>query len=349
MWCTQCGKQLPDNADFCSECGSKTKKPVQSTIHPIKETQSISSDKKSFRLTISLVIIALVIFIGLFAIIKGLLSKEGPAEKLINSAIRTVFNGTEFSIAGYESDDQYSSDNLYIDGFITITADDKYAEFFADVSFDGENIAFASTLDNNTIKAYINDYYYGFETESINLKQFGVKGELIFELAQYLSKKDLTSVDFEKIIEEVDVLEFVEDYIEPKDIDNALKSVIKALDKNADECLGFEKDGDIYSYDIDVYDTIIIALEATEKYFVDEDDYEELMDYVKDAKSDIKEELGDVEIRVEFDNKFISEIEIEVHAEYENSTISLEFKNTGDCDEKIDGQYLDGSFGRYGY
>lgn len=349
MWCVQCGKQLPDNADFCSECGSKTKKTTQTVVNPVKATQSMPSYKKNIKLRIALIIAALAILIGLIAIIKGLLSKEGPAERLINSAIRTAFNGTEFSIAGYESYDQYSDDNLYLDGFISITTGDKYAEFFANVSFDGENIVFASTLDNNTLKACINDYYYGFDTESINLKQFGIKGDLIFELANYLSKNDLTTVDFEKLIEEVDVLEFVEDFIEPKDIDNALKAVIKALDRNAEECLGFEKDGDVYTYDIDVYDTLVIALEATEKYFVDEDDYEELMDFLKDIKQEIKEEIDSIEISVEFNGKYISEIETDFRSEYEDLTFSIEFSNTGECDEEIDGQYLDGSYGRYGY
>lgn len=330
MWCDQCGKELPDNADFCAECGAKmTKSPNHSDetdMFNIGEESladvPVASKKKS-TVIVTFVAVA-VIAVLLIALLVKLIKGDGPAEKLVNSTLKTVANGSEFTLSL-----KLGEESMKMSGFINVNPDEELIELYYEEKGEDAPDKRAFYLDGNKVGVY--SYNGVYDYESAAEQKVEVDEEVFFKFIKDISKKDFKKLDFEYYLDEMDLLDYIEDYVEPKDIDNAVEAVLKALDKNAEDCLGFEEDGDTYIYDIDVYDTIIVCLEAVEKYAVDEDDYEDLMDLVDDSKKTLKA-IPNIEFEVIFDGKYISEIE----AEFDGVKFSLALENVGECEEELD-------------
>lgn len=330
MFCDNCGKELPDDSDFCSECGTKL---VKSPNHADETDMFDMSDaflesvpkesrKKSTAVVgvVAVLVFALLIITILVKVFRG----DGPASKLIHSVQRTVFSdGAEYKIRVSDADETYT-----IKGFYTIDSKNESAVFYAEYAEEEGTDILAFQIDNGRFGYYEYDSLYGYSEVSNEKLPKSVDTELFFELIAELGKKDIEKIDFEMYLDEFDLLDYVEDYIEPEDINKAVSAVLKALDKNAEDCLGFEKDGKTYTYEIDVYETLTVCLDAVEKYAADEDDFEDLRDEIEENKKTIKA-IPDIEIEVTFDGKYISEITI---SDYFVITV----ENAGKCDETLD-------------
>jgi hypothetical protein len=166
-----------------------------------------------------------------------------------------------------------------------------------------------------------------------------VDPDFLFDTIKDLGKKDITKLDYEGIIEELE-MDDIEDYIEADDMGKAVGAVLKALDKNAKDCMGYEKKGKTVTYDIEVYDTMMVAVEALEKYFVDEDDYEELVEGLEDAEDYLKD-MDNIEIEIVKDGKYISEITIDAG---KDAQIKIELSDVNKVKEEIDEDIIDDMF-----
>ena len=344
MFCDKCGKELPENAAFCDNCGEK----ITMSPNHVDETDMFDMGQKALedvpvknrkRSTMVVGVVAVLVFAVLIvAILVKIFGGNGASTKLVDAAQDTVMNGAEFKIK-VKVDDEES----VITGFYTIDTKNSTAEIAYKKTY--QNYYDEEIVDEIALRMEEDDIYiydamsYDGEQEYENANKYSLKdlkkeqdidvdSELIFGLLKDLSKKDIEKIDYEKWLEEFDVVDYIEDYIEPKDVNKAVEAVLKALDKNAEECLGYEKDGNTVSYDIDVYDTLMVAVEAIEKYMVDEDDYEDLMDLIKDNKSYIKE-IDNIEAEITYDGKYISEVVIKVS----DTEIEITFENIGKCDE----------------
>ncbi len=340
MWCDQCGKELPDNADFCAECGAKmTKSPNHSDETDMFNVGEDSlkdvpvSSKKKSTVIVSFIAVA-VLAVLLVALLVKIFKGDGPAEKLVNSTLKTVANGSEFTVTVKIGDD-----SVKYSGFINVNSKEELIQLYLEEKGEDKSDKRAFSIDGNQFGVY--SYNAVWDYESAAQQKLEIDEEVFYQFIKDISKKDFKKLDFEYYLDEMDLLDYIEDYVEPKDIDNAVEAVLKALDKNAEDCLGFEKDGDTYSYDIDVYDTIIVCLEAVEKYAADEDDYEDLMDFVDDNKKDLKD-ISNIEFEVTFDGKYISEIE----AEFDGVKVSVALENVGKCEEELDKDITDAIKGK---
>lgn len=337
MYCDNCGKELPDDSDFCTECGTRlTKSPNfadETDMFDMSDASLENVPKESRKKSTVIVgVIAVLVFaLLIITVLVKLLKGDGPASKLVHGAQKTVFSeGAEFTIK-ISSEDETAK----IKGFYTIDSKDENAVLYCKYEDEDGIEECAWIIDNGRLGFY--DYVEKRDsTEASNEKiPKSVDTELIFQLVAELGKKDIEKLDFEEYLDELDLLDTVEDYIEPKDIDKAVAAVLKALDKNAEDCLGVEKDGKTYTYKIDIYDTLMVCLDAVEKYAADEDEFEDLRDEIEDNKKYIKG-LPDIEFEVTYDGKYISEIKFSSNSFFMTGDVTITFENVGKCDETLD-------------
>lgn len=337
MICESCGTALPDETNLCPNCGAiLTKSPnhVDETDMFDMSNESLDKVPKESRnksTAIVGVVAILVVAVLVIAIVMKIVNKDGASSKLVHGAVKSVTSsGAEFKITAKED-----GDKVTVKGFYTIDHEDNELVFYVSlVDEDDDKTELAYKLDEKSYYAYRSYYDYWYEEDVERCYKYKIPSkvdtELVFKLLGELSKKNIEKIDWEYYLDEFDLIDEIEDYIEPKDINKAMAAVLKALDKNAKDCLGYKKDGDTYSYKIDVYDTLMVALDAVEKYAADEDDFEDLKDAVKDSKRYIKK-IGDIEFKVVYDGKYISEIEFE----FGDIEIELTLENVGECDETL--------------
>lgn len=341
MFCDKCGKALPDNADFCDGCGEK----ISMSPNHVDETDmfdvgsaSLADVPAKSRTKSSIIVsaIAVIVFVVLIvAILVKIFGDNGAATKLVHGVQETVMSGgAEYSVKIEDGEDKES-----FEGFFTVKADEQAAEF----SYEVDEGTVVYRIEEDEIFYYVNDKEYD-ESQAIKFDlgdfedyiDFNLDSELIFDFVKELGKKDIEKLDYEKWLEEFDLTDYIEDFVEPEDVDNALEAVLDALDKNAEDCLGYEKDGDTHFYDIDVYDTVVVAVEAIEKYVVDEDAYEDLVDYIDDNKKFIKD-IDNVELEVTYDGKYITEAVVKLG----DMEVEITLENIGECDESYKGDIED--------
>ena len=101
MYCKNCGKEIPDDSNFCQHCGSNLKK--EDSIIPQEEKPSDSVAKSESKARTAGIIIA-VILVGLMVVMLPFLvlkcsadSRNSSSWKTTNSDI-TIANDTSFSL-----------------------------------------------------------------------------------------------------------------------------------------------------------------------------------------------------------------------------------------------------------
>ncbi|MGN0166374.1 MAG: zinc-ribbon domain-containing protein [Lachnospiraceae bacterium] len=349
MFCEKCGQALPNDADFCPQCGTHL---VKSPNHPDETDmfnvgqESMKDVPKESRKKSTLIVVIIAVLVGIIltaaiivkvlggsgAISNKLLAGKTPASNLIHSAQKTVFSkGASFDISG-----EVCGTPITGEGFFTADTKENRLEAYLSV-YDME---FVITFDGE-IFAMLQMEEDGYsDVDKVEIDEFHIDGEALFGLWKELGDKNIEKLDFDKWIDELGLDEVIDidDYIETGDISKALEAVLKALDDNAEDCLGFEKDGDTCSFDINIYDALNVCIDALEPYVADEDVYDEICDMIKDNKSEIND-FGNLEIEVKYDGECISEITVVMEAFNLNIEILLEDVN--DCDKSLDSDYID--------
>ncbi len=330
MFCDKCGAELPDSADFCTECGAKLAKSpnfVDETDMFDMSDSSLEKVPKESRKRSSVVvgIAAVIVFLVLVvAVVMKIINRDGAASKLVHGIQRTVLSsGAEFEIRlKADGESQKAKGSYGIDG----------KEGLMVYSLDMNDTDYVIAIEDGDFYLYVaNDNYdEPLAANKGDLDDFD--SELFFDLVSDLGKKDLEKVNWEKYLEEFDLDREIDDYIEPKDIGPAINDVLKALDKNAEDCLGMSRDGDTYSFDIDLHDTVEVILDAVEKYAADEDDFDDLRDEFEDYSEEAEDELGNIEFEVVFDGKYISSISFEA----DEVKAEISFENIGKYEGSLD-------------
>ena len=328
MFCEKCGNEIPNDAVTCPSCGAAT-----GVTGSDATTVSLDAPKKNNLLPIIAIagggVLVLIILVVLAVVVFGGNGKVSGTVDDLQATIGSKGAEFEFSMEGEGFDDSK------LEGWYTLNTSKQ--EVSSEFEVSGMEMFFA-----------VREGEYGVYSEYAGQEMVksgdvedvvDVDPEFLFDTIKDLGSKDITKLDYEAIIEELE-LEDVEDYIEPKDMGKAVGAVLKALDKNAEDCMGYEKKGDTITYDIEVYDTLVVAVEALEKYFVDEDDYEDLVDALDDSKSYLKK-MENIEIEIVKDGKYISEITIESGKE---AKIKLKLSEVNKVKEEIDEDIIDEMF-----
>ncbi len=277
----------------------------------------------------SIALAVLVIFLLTNAIGGG---KVSDTVEDIQSVISS--NGAEFKVTINEGRRTTKYKGWY-------TLDTKKQEAYGEISLSNSDITFAIQDGEIGIYTETNRDEDGF---SEDLDKF-IEPDLFFDTLNKLGNKDITSLDYEEILDGIDFKQLglpsklIEQFIDSEDIADALEAVLKVLDENAEECLGYEKDGDTITYDIEPYDTLNLILETLEPY-IDEDIYDELKDELRSEKKYLNK-MDNIDVEIVMDGKFISEVSVEIE---DIMDIYIELSDVDNADKEIDEDILDEMF-----
>ena len=327
MFCEKCGKEMPNDAVVCPECGAPTGVTANAATG---EVLSTDAGKKNLLPIIGIAAGGVVVVILLIVLLSKVLGGGGKVSGTvedIQAVIGSKGAAFEISVEGEEVDD------AKVEGWYTLNTGKQKVD--ASVEMSGMEMFYA--VRDGEAGMYM-EMGGEEQSESVDIDDFA-DPDFLFDTIKDLGKKDITKLDYEGIIEELE-LDDVEDYIAADDMGKAVGAVLKALDKNAEECMGYKKKGKTVTYDIEVYDTLVVVVEALEKYFADEDYYEELVEGLEDAEDYLKE-MDNIEIEIVKDGKYISEITIDAG---EDANIKIELSDVDKVKEEIDEDILDEMF-----
>lgn len=169
MFCSKCGKEIPENTNFCSHCGAQQGGAVNE-----KPSKNKNDKKKSPKTVIlSLVIVLAFYLLGRCAIAPAMLSDEDDTNSGSNNQ-SNVTADQDFTVDEEDQEDDIVSDNnssadnsAYTDIFMSRNIVDMTSIFtsldtmaFASVSDEGTVEKLEYAYEDDTIKEFVNVVYY---------------------------------------------------------------------------------------------------------------------------------------------------------------------------------------------
>ena len=166
MFCSKCGKEIPENTNFCSHCGAQQGDTVSE-----KSSEKKNEKKKNPKTVIlSLVVVLAVYLLGRFAIAPAMLSDKDDtnAGSGNSSGVSVDSDFTKEDEGDVVSDNNSSADNsAYTDIFMSRNIVDMSSIFttmdtvaFANVSDEGTVEKLEYAYENDAIKEFVNVVYY---------------------------------------------------------------------------------------------------------------------------------------------------------------------------------------------
>lgn len=164
MFCSKCGKEIPENTNFCNHCGAQ-----QGGAVGEKPSQKKNEKKKKPKtIILSLVVVLAVYLLGRFAIAPAMLSDEDDTNAGSNQSGIDV-NKNELEDDNNEvSDHNSSADNsAYTDIFMSRNIVDMSSIFttmdtaaFANVDDEGTVEKLEYAYEDDSVKEFVNVVYY---------------------------------------------------------------------------------------------------------------------------------------------------------------------------------------------
>lgn len=352
MKCNHCNSELTEGSAFCPYCGSYIEPAViqpdvptydsaPTTVlssacmpfyAPMQEsdpsTGAFDAPEPKKKPKTGLWILAAVAGLLVAVIIAGLCTNwfgfYGPATKIASAADKTLTAGSftvDFNIS-IESESSYSDFNQNIDGTIEVILDLKEQELTMLAESEVEDITF-------TIAIY--DGYLITGTSGYFSKQ-DISEELDIFFESYDSTKEL---DWEELLNSIedDLYDEVSEVINFDKLEKCLFAYARKLNNNQwlKENAGYsstkENGVNVHQFKPKNYKFLNASLKCFENAFIDNDDYDDLMDQLKDSKS----ELNSVDFELAFGIKSgkLTSIDFEMDQDDTNVKLELEFDKIG--------------------
>lgn len=167
MFCSKCGKEIPENTNFCSHCGAQQGGAVSEKPSEKKEVKK----KNPKRMILSLVVVLAVYLIGRFAIAPAMLSNDDTAGSDSGTQTDMTENQGFMEVEDEEdvvSESTGSADNsAYTDIFMSRNIVDMTSIFtsldtmaFASVSDEGTVEKLEYAYEDDIILEFVNVVYY---------------------------------------------------------------------------------------------------------------------------------------------------------------------------------------------
>ncbi len=296
MHCTNCGAQLPDGSVFCTNCGAQMGEEEAKTfctncgstvsasavICPTcgQALTAAPAPKKSIdlkNLDIKKLLIPGAIAIAGILVVVLLISLLGGSTAPLDGLENTVNNGNFTVIVEFDDYDCEIKVDLDLKKKeLTAYGEIEYLDYYDD--------KVTMELGIYDEKLYI---YYGEDDYRNNVTDIGDQLDAFFD-----AYEDGEDVKWDDIIEGIEDTADID--IDDKQFEKCVKDFEKKLEnkKWLEENAGYSvksKDGVKYhTYKPDLYKLLSASLDCFAKAFEDEDDFDDLMDNLKDVKSDLK-------------------------------------------------------------
>ena len=290
MNCLNCGKDIPDNATVCVDCGATVKSdfavPVQDM--PYVQNNGKSKGKKSIAI-ISGILIAVVAVIVVAVIMIGNISK-GPMYAIYSASNKTMSEESFTIDVDVEVDGEKAEGTAYT----YIDPDERVLEFYMEIENDGDEYVYAIYDEYMIVKTASNSCYKTDISEQI---------EEMFDTYEEGTSEE---IDWEELLNSIneDAYEEASDVIDFDILNQCIVSYARELNNTSwlEENTNYSKTKKngvtLYCFEPDLYKFSSASLECFESAFIDEDDYDEAYDVLKENKSDLKAYDLDIEIGV---------------------------------------------------
>lgn len=328
--CTGCGKELPDYAMFCEECGGRAEAVTTNVVEETPagfEQPPVEKKPKGWlrKLLIAAAVLCVLVVVGLFTNWFGLVS---PLAKVGKSMMRTLKaeSGTIVYSVKTTSED-YVSENVTEMRLVLDEEEKTYKAYIVTDRYTERNGDFSSST---SMYATDGDRGYsctlrGDEVTWVNIVEEDT--EEFFEQREKLFEKQ-EDVDWDDVLEELDL----EDYLEADEMDDFIKDVAKKylgnrrwLKKN----MGYSRQGNTITFDVDPETFIEAVLDV-----VDESDV-----FTRKAKREIEDGLEaaldalddtDLDIVFSFTTKgrYLSNIHLEMSGDIDGEEGKVEMDLT---------------------
>lgn len=279
--------------------------------------------------TLVAVILAIIFIINLIGI-------HGPFTDTAQAVLETIYNdGSEFQIT--VTDNGASST---ITGWYTIDEEEqkvKVSMTTTDTKKRVTNLAFR--LEDNVISMYQSSQYYGDSNDEYSTSKHldSDQVDIIFNTISNLVNGDYGDIDFDEIRDTFNLDNTTDTFdkiIDKEDWGDVIKTLLNTLNDNAEDCLGYEKQGDTINFNINIYDALTTCLESIEEYFVSSDDYDRLTSLIKVGSRFVQQR----DIKLEFikKGKYIHELNLDMSKGKNNISCKIKMNNIGTCDKDFD-------------
>ncbi|MEE5992660.1 MAG: zinc ribbon domain-containing protein [Oscillospiraceae bacterium] len=355
MYCTKCGKQIPDTAAFCTECGSPVTRtpqgnftqsePQQTQYYPNDAADVMPAPKRSFAPAVAFAIGGAAIVTAAVAVIIAI---GGQTRTPIASFYYASQNLTEDVLDIQSGSFSLGVGGESITGNAALSIDDESFEVYC--NYQGADVAIYFENGDGA-------YYMSYPSYGISNSQ-KLDGDTIEQIREYFENlktgKDTGKVeelDWKSIIENSELNEV----IDPEGVPSSLKNLQKRIRssktrKELEKAMQIAKDGSTYSVPINsetICDTLEIVLEILQ------DECQPMfigstLDDLSNEYQSNAEELRNSNINLgsfdwELDGKRFTNISMNFNNDGENMNFDFDFKYKGNSLDDISANiYADG-------
>ena len=333
IFCGHCGNPVPSDAPVCAACG-------------LPPTTVVTPPEPKKKPKIGLWILAAVASLLVIAVISGLCTNwfgfYGPATKIASAANKTLTAGS-FTVdlnMSIESETDYGDISQEVEGKLEVVLDLKEQDLtmFAEIE----------AADNLTATMAIYDDYLIMGTSGHFSKQ-DISEELDTFFENYNSTKELNWEELLNSIQD-DLYDEVSDVINFDKLEKCLSAYVRKLNNNKwlKENAGYsytkENGISLYQFKPKNYKFLNASLNCFEDAFIDEDDYEDLVDQLKDSKRALNNVDYDLVLGIKSGK--LESFDFEMDQDSTNVKLELEFDKIGETsiDESTLKDMLDKAF-----
>lgn len=348
MRCTNCGAELPEGTSFCTCCGAQQTAPMGYdagySSDPYRSdayVPPITSKKKKSKSPLGLIIAAGVAGVLVVTIIIGLLTNwfglYGPVSRIAVAANNTINKGNFTIEVTMDNDGTEVEATFHVD--IDVKKRDLTLLFETEGKDGWTGLTYTSYLAIYDGYA-INGQVYEDGREEYRKQDISDTLEKVFDAYEDAKDMDLDQL-LETLEDEADI--DLSDYLNIKAFKKCVKAYGRKLNNNKwlKENAGYTKTKrngvTLYEFEPNNYKFIRASLECFETAFDDEDDYEDIMDSLKDSKSSIN--ATDLELSFGVKGNKLVELSVQVETKYTTMEAKMEITNIGST--SIDEDFLE--------
>lgn len=320
IFCGHCGTQVPAAASVCGSCGLPPTTVVTPPAAPKK--------KKSH---LGLWIFAAVAGLLVIAVIAGLCTNwfgfYGPGTQIAIAAENTLKAGnftvdlsmTTESILATTDTKQKTDGTIQV----VLDAEDRKLTLLAELKVENEPATLA--IYDEYLIFGVNDYFMKLDI-SDSLEDF------------FDSYESANEMDWEELLESLDedLYDEVSEVIDFDELEKCLSAYGRKLNsnqwlkENAGYAFSMEDGVRIHQFKPKNYQFLTASAECFEEAFIDEDDYEDMMDTLKDKKIEIND--MEIELCVGIKSNQLTFLEYEISQKSSSTKMELEFDKIGETE-----------------
>lgn len=339
MRCTNCGAELYEGTSFCTSCGTPVSAPAAYdmgndygyftdpySVPPVTPVKKKA--KRPLGLMIAGGIAALLVIVVVIGLCTNWFGFYGPATRIALAADNTIKKGNftiEMTYNVEDGDKTESTLQVDIDlkkRELTLLIESEGTDYWTDLNY----TRYMAIYDGYAITGNV------YEDGSEYYSKQDISDELEEVFDAYEDAKDMKWDELLDTIEEKTDID-ISDYIDTKALKKCANQYFRKLNSNKwlKENAGYtktKKNGVTYfEFEPNNYRFIKASLECFETAIEDEDDYENMMDVLKESKSSLN--AVDLEMSFGIKGNKLVEVECKVETKYSCTEMSFEFSNIG--------------------